>query len=99
MNEENLPAPAPTPGPASPPPDAPPPPAPPPAAAVVVAGAQSERENQLLADLDKERAARKQSEIEASYARDELHRLKTAPPAPPPAAEKNWLEKWMHGDA
>jgi len=59
-----------------------PPPAPPPAATVVLNGGKSERESELEAQLESEKAERKQRELRVNELENENRQLKqvTAPP-------------------
>ena len=82
---------APQPAPAAPPPPTPPAPAQPPAAATVLAGARSEHEIELEAELKTERdahattaAEKKAREQRINELEDELRKLKELPKMPAP---------------
>lgn len=90
----STPPPAEAPAPAPPPPAEPP--APPPAAVTVLEGQRTERELELAAELEREKAARRKAETDCAWSQDENRRLKTvAGPRPPaPAAARAKKSGW-----
>lgn len=68
-------------------------PPPPPAASVVATAARTEGEIKLETELESERKARKERELQICEMQDELHRLKT--PAKP---KKGCLEAFLDGE-
>lgn len=77
------------------PPAAPPTPAPalPPVAETVLTGDRTERELQLIAELERERAGRRSEQTKISQLEDQLHRL-TTPPEPDPDPDPDHEGRW-----